>query len=200
DLDEARFEILDALACAAEMRDPAAACHMNAVGELSAKLAHAVGLSGDEARMIGRAARLHDIGKIGVPSCTQVSGNNLSAQQIAAQRDHTLVGARLLGGFKSTLLRVASAIAHHHHERWDGSGYPDGLEGKEIPLPARIVAVADVFDALIHDRPYRKAWSPSAAVELILTGSGTHFDPAVVEAFKSFSWVEQRPEVSLCKA
>ena len=97
---------------------------------------------------------------------------------------------------------MAASIARHHHERWDGTGYPDGLSGRAIPLAARIVAVADVFDALIHDRPYRKAWGEDAAIELILAGSGTHFDPDVVSAFAAFEWVSarSRKEELVCTA
>jgi putative two-component system response regulator len=94
-------------------------------------------------------------------------------------------------------MQTAALIARHHHERWDGSGYPDGVSGEGIPLAARIVAVADVFDALVHDRPYRKAWSEEAAIELILGGSGTHFDPRVVDAFGSLEWVASRSRLEL---
>jgi putative two-component system response regulator len=194
ELEEARLEILEALAHAAELRDPETGRHMRTVGEISGKLAAAVGLDSNTARMIGRVAPLHDIGKIGVPDGTLLKRGPLSEQQLHLMRDHTIIGERLLSSISSPMLRTAASIARHHHERWDGSGYPDGLRGDAIPLAARIVAVADVFDALIHDRPYRTAWTEAAAIELILAGSGTHFDPEVVDAFASFGWVAAHAE------
>ncbi len=188
ELQEARIDLLEGLAHAAELRDPETGRHMRSVGEISEKLALGLGLDPEMSRTIGRLAPLHDIGKIGVPDGTLLKGGPLSEQQLHLMRDHTIIGERLLHSLGSNL-RTAAAIARHHHERWDGTGYPDGLTGETIPLAARIVAVADVFDALLHDRPYRKAWPENAAIELILAGSGTHFDPDVVEAFRSLDWV-----------
>jgi putative two-component system response regulator len=192
ELEEARLELLERLALAAELRDTETGRHLRAVGDLSETLALGLGFPAREARVIGRAARLHDIGKIGVPDGTLLNTGPLSARQLLNMRAHTIVGEQLLSGGDSPMMATAACIARHHHERWDGSGYPDGISGDLIPVPARIVAVADVFDALIHDRPYRKAWSQEAAIELILGGSGTHFDPAVVNAFASLDWVAAR--------
>ena len=189
ELEEARIELLEGLAHAAELRDPETGRHMRTVGEIATRLALALGLDAATARTIGRAAPLHDIGKIGVPDGTLLKRGPLSEQQLHLMRDHAIIGERLLKSLRSPLMQTAASIARHHHERWDGTGYPDGLCADSIPLAARIVAVADVFDALVHDRPYRKAWTEQAAVELILGGSGTHFDPAVVAAFKEFTWV-----------
>lgn len=200
ELEQARIELLEGLAHAAELRDPETGRHMRIVGEISEKLAVKVGLDAETARMIRRLAPLHDIGKIGVPDGTLLKRGPLSEQQLHLMRDHTIIGERLLSSLGPNL-RVAASIARNHHERWDGTGYPDGLSGNAIPLAARIVAVADVFDALIHDRPYRKAWTENAAIELILAGSGTHFDPGVVNAFASFRWVaSQTSERVACTA
>ena len=184
ELEEARLEVLERLALAAELRDTETGRHMRSVGELSAALASRLGVNAPMVEVIRRAAPLHDIGKIGVPDGTLLKRGPLAPHELGAMRDHTIVGARLLSGGTSVLLQTAAVIARHHHEKWDGSGYPDQLSGRSIPLPARIVAVADVYDALIHDRPYRKAWAQADAIELVLEGSGAHFDPAVVEAFR----------------
>ena len=194
ELEAARIELLEGLANAAELRDPETGRHMRTVGAMAAMLALELGLDEKTARTIGRAAPLHDIGKIGVPDGTLLKRGPLSEQQLHLMRDHTIIGERLLNSLGSPLLRTAASIARHHHERWDGTGYPDGLSADAIPLAARIVAVADVFDALIHDRPYRKAWSTQAAIELILAGSGAHFDPDVVSAFRSFTWVNSHSD------
>jgi putative two-component system response regulator len=200
ELEEARIELLEGLAHASELRDPETGRHMRTVGEISEKLALGLGLDADASRAIGRAAPLHDIGKIGVPDGTLLKRGPLSEAQLHLMRDHTIIGERLLGSFCSPLLQTAAGIARHHHERWDGTGYPDGLKGTDIPLAARIVAVADVFDALVNDRPYRKAWSTEPAIELILAGSGTHFDPDVVRVFNSFDWVVRYTQEFACTA
>ncbi len=194
ELEEARLELLERLAFAAELRDSETGRHMRGVGELSEALALRLGLDEVTAKMIGRAAPLHDIGKLGVPDSTLLKNGPLAPLEVEVMRAHTVVGARLLAGGGSAVMQTAAIIARHHHERWDGTGYPDQLSGKAIPLPARIVAVADVFDALNHDRPYRKAWPESAAVDLILGGSGTHFDPRVVEAFRAIDYIAQSDE------
>jgi putative two-component system response regulator len=200
ELEQARIELLEGLAHAAELRDPETGRHMRTVGAISEKLALRLGLDAATATMIGRLAPLHDIGKIGMPDGTLLKRGPLSEQQLHLMRDHTIIGERLLSSLGANL-RVAASIARHHHERWDGTGYPDGLRGDAIPLEARIVAVADVFDALVHDRPYRKAWTEAAAIELILAGSETHFDPDVVNAFGSFGWVaSQARESFACTA
>lgn len=199
ELEEARLDLVERLALAAELRDRDTARHMRVVGQLSQDLALRLGLDEITAQMIGRAAPLHDIGKIGIPDGTLLKPGPLTCPQMDVMRNHTIVGERLLSGGVSTVMRAAAVIARHHHERWDGSGYPDKLCGESIPLSARIVAVADVFDALVNDRPYRKAWSEESAIDLILAGSGTHFDPRVVEAFKSLDRVEARIcDDSLC--
>ncbi len=201
ELDEARLEMLERLALAAELRDTETGRHMRGVGELAGSLARRMGVDAETAAMIGRAAPLHDIGKLGIPDSALLKNGLLSAQETELMRSHAIVGERLLSGGVSMVMQTAAVIARHHHERWDGTGYPDRLSGHAIPLAARIVAVADVFDALAHDRPYRKAWPEEAAIELIIEGSGTHFDPAVVEAFMSEPWVASRiPRALQCTA
>ncbi|MGK2962134.1 MAG: HD domain-containing phosphohydrolase [Gemmatimonadaceae bacterium] len=201
ELEEARLEMLERLALAAEVRDTETGRHMRGVGGLAESLALRMGLAEETAAMIGRAAPLHDIGKLGIPDSALLKNGPLSAQETELMQSHTLVGERLLSGGMSMVMQTAAIVARYHHERFDGTGYPDRLSGQAIPLAARIVAVADVFDALAHDRPYRKAWPEEAAIELIIEGSGTHFDPAVVEAFMSEPWVAARiPQRLLCTA
>ena len=134
---------------------------------------------------IGRAAPLHDIGKIAIPDSILLKPDKLTAEEREIIKSHTLIGARILAGSQSELLRVASEIALTHHERWDGNGYPNGLAGAAIPLVGRLVAVADVFDALAHQRPYKHAWPINEAAAEISSQSGRQFDPAVVEVFKT---------------
>ncbi len=201
ELEEARLEMLERLALAAEVRDTETGRHMRGVGELAESLARRLGLDDDTAAMIGRAAPLHDIGKLGIPDSALLKNGPLSMPETELMRSHTLVGERLLSGGMSMVMQTAAIVARYHHERFDGTGYPDKLSGQAIPLSARIVAVADVFDALAHDRPYRKAWPEEEAIELIIEGSGTHFDPAVVNAFMSEPFVAARlPQSRLCTA
>jgi len=190
ELEEARLEVLERLALAAELRDAETGRHMRSVGELSASLATRLGVDAQTTEIIRRAAPLHDIGKIGVPDGTLLKRGALTDDERDIIRAHTIVGERLLSGGCSALVQMAAVIARHHHEKWDGTGYPDGLSGRAIPFAARIVAVADVFDALVFDRPYRPAFPEDVAIEMILQGSGTHFDPAVVEVFRSLEWVK----------
>ncbi|UQN08206.1 HD-GYP domain-containing protein [Deinococcus sp. QL22] len=132
--------------------------------------------------MLGIAARLHDVGKIGIPDTVLLKPGKLSPEQYTQMQTHTLIGARILSGGRSELLRLAEEIALTHHERWDGGGYPRGLSGAQIPMSGRIVAIADVFDALTQARPYKRAWTLQEAIEEIQQQSGVHFDPSVVEA------------------
>src|SRR5690606_9716812 len=130
-----------------------------------------------------RAAPLHDVGKIAIPDAILRKEGRLTDEEFAVMRQHTVVGARILGGGRSDLMAVAESIALSHHERWDGSGYPDGLRGEEIPMHARIVAIADVYDAVTTPRHYRSPWSPEVAIREITRAAGTHFDPAVASVF-----------------
>lgn len=163
--------------------------HSHRVSTLTARIAHVLGLDAGFVKQIEQAARLHDIGKIAVPERILQKCSGLSDDEWAIMRTHTVVGAKLLAeqssphDHRSPHIQMAERIARYHHERWDGRGYPIGLAGEEIPLEARIVAVADVFDALVSRRPYKEPWSISQAVEMIRSAVGTQFDPQVVAAF-----------------
>ncbi len=183
ELYEATEDCLWRLARASEYRDDDTGEHTIRVGVVSSRIASELGIGADEVDMIRRAAPLHDIGKIGIPDSILLKPGKLTAEEFAVMRSHVKIGASLLAGSSSKLMLMAEKIALTHHEKWDGSGYAMGLKGDEIPLPGRIVAVADVYDALIHDRPYKQAWPAEKAVAEIEAQSGAHFDPAVVDAF-----------------
>jgi putative two-component system response regulator len=182
ELEEARLEVLERLATAGEFRDDETGEHARRVGATAQQLADAVGANGATTR-IGIAAPLHDIGKIAIPDSLLLKAGRFTTGEHALMQRHTSIGADMLGGTSSGLLALARDIALTHHERWDGSGYPAGLSGDDIPVAGRIVALADVFDALTHKRPYKPAWRVQDAVEEIQRGSGAQFDPTLVEAF-----------------
>lgn len=183
DLEQARLEMLERLALAAEYRDDETQEHAWRIGRTSALLSHALGLPDGDIQLIQRAAPLHDIGKIGIPDVVLLKPGRLTEQEFEVIKTHAEIGAQILSGSESPLLRLAQEIALSHHERWDGAGYPAGLSREAIPREGRIVAVADVFDALTHTRPYKEAWPVEKAVEEILGQAGRQFDPGVVEAF-----------------
>lgn len=183
ELEEARVEVLERLARAAEFRDDDTGHHTRRVGELSARLARRLGLAPRAVELLRLAAPLHDVGKIGVPDAILLKPGKLTDREWEVMKRHTVIGAELLAGSSSALLQLAERIARWHHERWDGTGYPDRLVGEEAPLEARIVAVVDVFDALRSPRPYRAAWPVEQVVEEIRSERGRHFDPDVVDAF-----------------
>lgn len=183
ELEAAKLEILERLARAADFRDESSFGHTTRVGELAARIAAQMGLTTAEIDQIRVAARLHDIGKIGVSDSILMKPGRLAPAEFLAQEKHTVIGANILSGSRFPILRLAEDIALTHHECWDGSGYPRGLREDEIPLCGRIVAVADVFDALTHTRVYKAAWRISDAVDEIRHQRGKKFDPAVVDAF-----------------
>jgi putative two-component system response regulator len=182
-LEEARIEILERLALAAEYRDDATGEHTRRVGTESAALARALGMSLDEVDDIRRAAPLHDVGKIALPDSILLKEGPLTEDEMEVVREHPAVGARILSGSRVPILLVAEDIALSHHECWDGTGYPQGLAGEEIPMSARIVSIVDVFDSLTHERPYKHAWTEEEALDEIESLAGTKFDPRAVEAF-----------------
>jgi putative two-component system response regulator len=182
ELEDAQKEILYRLTLAAEFRDDDTMQHMHRVGRVSAQIGAEMGLSAETVRLLRLAAPLHDLGKIAIPDQILLKFARLDEEEYAAMRAHTAAGAELLSGSAHGLLQMAEQIALTHHEHWDGSGYDRALKGDEIPLVSRIVAVADVFDALTHSRPYKPAWSITNALEEIAGQSGKHFDPGVVEA------------------
>jgi len=182
-LEEARLEILERLALAAEYRDDATGEHTRRVGRECAALAEALGLPSDEVEHIRRAAPLHDVGKIAVPDSILLKRGSLSDDEKKKMREHTTVGASILSGSRFPMMRIAEEIALHHHECWDGSGYPDGLQGEQIPLVARIASIIDVFDSLTHWRVYKRAWTTEEALDEIERLAGSKFDPVVAEVF-----------------
>jgi putative two-component system response regulator len=190
ELEETRIEMLERLAMAAEYRDDDTHRHTERVGNLSSELASLLGMGVDAVQLMSRAAALHDIGKIGIPDALLLKPAGLTAAEMDLMRTHTKIGAHILGGSHVPLLQLAEVIALSHHERWDGDGYPRQLSGKNIPLPGRIVAVADTFDALTNDRPYRKAVSVNDALAEIARNRGTHFDATVVDALLSLKPIE----------
>ena len=183
ELEEARLEILERLALAAEYRDDDTGRHTDRVGRACGLLSRAMGLPDADVELMRRASPLHDIGKIGVPDSILLKPGKLTAEEFAVMKQHTAIGARILSGSRFPLLRVAEQIALTHHERWDGSGYPGGLAGEDIPLPGRILAIVDVFDALISVRPYKRAWTHEEALAELDLQRGRHFDPRVLDAF-----------------
>jgi putative two-component system response regulator len=185
ELEQTRLESVERLARLAEYRDDATYEHPQRVGRTAGLLAEGLGLAPDVVEAIRAAAPLHDVGKVGVPDRILLKPGRLTAGEFELMKSHTVIGAEILAGSTWPVLRLAEEIALSHHERWDGSGYPDGKREGEIPVSGRIVIVADNFDALTHSRPYAEAWDPDRAAAEIRRQSGQHFDPEVVEAFGS---------------
>jgi putative two-component system response regulator len=183
ELEASRLEILDRLAVAAEYRDDETHEHARRIGRTAELLACELGLGERTRTDIRRAAPLHDIGKIGIPDSILLKPGKLTNAEFDEMKRHASIGADMLSGSRAPILNMAEQIARTHHERWDGSGYPAGLRGEAIPIVGRIVAVADVFDALTHRRPYKEAWEVDRALEEIRSNSGRQFDPRVVAAF-----------------
>lgn len=183
ELEAARLESLQRLALAAEYRDDGTHEHTARVAQTSYRLAQMLGIAEDDAALIGQAAQLHDVGKLAIPDAILLKRHKLNEAEFERLKAHTTAGAAILAGSRSDLLRPAEQIALTHHERWDGSGYPHGIEAEDIPRSGRIAAIADVFDALTHARPYKCAWSVPDAVAEIRRLCGRQFDPELVDAF-----------------
>jgi len=176
-------ETIFCLAKAAEYRDPETGAHILRMAHYSAHIARHMGLAPEQQDLLLQAAPMHDIGKVGTPDLILLKPGKLSVEEFAVMKQHATIGYEILNANSSPLLKVAAEIAHTHHEKYDGSGYPRGIRGDEIALFGRIVAVADVFDALTSERPYKKAWSVELASQWLRDNAGTHFDPACVTAF-----------------
>lgn len=190
---EREEEVIWRLARAIELRDGNTGNHISRVANFARIIAQQLGLDNETCRNIFLATPLHDIGKIGTPDTILLKTGQLDKDELKTMRQHTSIGGVLLENGRSELVRIAHQIAVSHHEKWDGTGYAIGLAGEDIPLPGRIVAIADVFDALCSERPYKRAWSPAEARAEILAQSGKHFDPKCVMAF-SEAW----PEIMKC--
>jgi PAS domain S-box-containing protein len=183
ELESARHETLRRLALAAEFRDNDTYAHTERVGELSALIAQQLELPAEQVQLIRLASPLHDVGKLGIRDSILLKPAKLTPAEFAVMQEHTVDGAKILGGSSSDVLQLAEQIALSHHERWDGTGYPGRVAADAIPIAARIVALADVFDALTHRRPYKAPWPLDEALAEIRRSSGSHFDPSVVQAF-----------------
>jgi putative nucleotidyltransferase with HDIG domain len=196
DLEASRLETLGRLARAAEFRDDDTREHTERVARTAALLARRLGWTDAQVAQLELAAPLHDIGKIAIPDAILLKPGGLTEEEFEHMRSHAATGAEMLAGSTSPVLQMAERIALAHHERWDGSGYPHGIAGQDIDIAARIVAVADVFDALTHERPYKRAWPAAEARDEILAQAGSQFDPDVVQAFAALPVAELRAEAT----
>ena len=185
ELEASRTELIERLVRAAELRDPDTGFHIQRMARYCEALGRAIGMDEHSRKTLSAAAPMHDVGKLGVPDHILLKAGDLTDEECKIMQQHTLVGADVLAGSNSDLIRMAEEIARTHHEQWDGKGYPSGLKGEDIPLSGRICAICDVFDALTSDRPYKSAWTTAKAAEEIGRLSGTHFDPRLVMAFFS---------------
>jgi putative two-component system response regulator len=176
-------ELLFRMSRAAEFRDPETGAHIQRMAHYSHLIAGSLGLSPEDQNLILQAAPMHDVGKIGIADYILLKPGKLTPEEFDVMKTHAQLGFELLKGSESVVLQAAASIAISHHEKFDGSGYPYGVAGQSIPLFGRIVAVADVFDALTSERPYKKAWDFARAIEFLREGAGQHFDAACVEAF-----------------
>ncbi|MCE9680598.1 response regulator [Shewanella sp. AS1] len=183
ELAESRELVIHCLGRAAEFKDNETGLHVIRMSHYTAIIARAANQREDWCQLLKSAAPMHDIGKIGIPDSIMLKTGPLNEAEWEIMRQHPQIGATIIGDTYSALLDLARSISMTHHERWDGTGYPKRLKGTNIPLEGRIVALADVFDALTNERPYKKAWPVEEAVEYIKAGSGSHFDPELVYIF-----------------
>ena len=195
EVEERERETLSRLARAIEYRDTGTSAYLERMSRVAGLIAEELGLFEDEVRMIEMSAPLHDIGKIAIPDAILMKAGPLTDEETAIMRRHPRIGHELLSGSQNRFIQAGALIALRHHERFDGSGYPDGLVGEAIPLEARIVAVADVFDALISPRPYKLAWDIEASLGYLYAQRGRLFDPRCVDAL-----IQCRPRLDeICK-
>jgi len=193
-LHETRLQIIQRLGRAAEYKDNETGLHVIRMGHYTHILGLAAGMSEHEAEMLINAAPMHDIGKIGIPDNILRKPGKLNREEFEVMKTHCNIGAEIIGDDRSELLQLAKVVALTHHEKWNGSGYPNGLAGDDIPRVGRIVAIADVFDALTSERPYKKEWPVDQAIDYLQTNAGEHFDPQLVPLF-----VNTLPEVLVIK-
>jgi response regulator RpfG family c-di-GMP phosphodiesterase len=183
EIHERELETLKMLAKAGEFRDTYTANHLLRMARYCALIGHNLGLNANTVDLLAVTAPMHDIGKVGIPDSILLKKGSLTADEIGVLQTHTQIGYDILKGSPSKYLSTGAIIALSHHEKYDGSGYPNGLLGGDIPIVARVVAVADVFDALISARPYKAAWAVEPSIAYLRNGRGTYFDPACVDAF-----------------
>ncbi|MGK5026123.1 HD domain-containing phosphohydrolase [Janthinobacterium sp. RB2R34] len=183
ELRRSRLQVIQRLGQAAEYKDNETGMHVIRMSYYARQLALAAGFSDAQAEDLLNAAPMHDVGKIGIPDAILQKPGKLDAQEWQVMRSHAEIGASIIGEHAGGLLKMAHTIALTHHEKWDGSGYPNGLKGEEIALEGRIVAIADVFDALTSERPYKRAWTVEEAIATMRRDSGVHFDPELIELF-----------------
>ena len=183
ELNNSRLEVIRRLGRAAEYRDDMTGFHIIRMSRYSQLLALAAGMQDTEAETLLNASPMHDIGKIGIPDNILMKPGKFDPEEWKIMQTHVAIGVEILSGSDSVLMNMAAEIAQNHHEKWDGSGYPRALAGEDIPLTGRIVAVADVFDALTSVRPYKEAWSVEKAIEYLKEQSGKHFEPRLVDLF-----------------
>ncbi|MCA9794116.1 MAG: response regulator [Candidatus Eremiobacteraeota bacterium] len=182
-LQEAHFEMVRRLGLAAEYRDDETGLHISRMSRYAVVVARAMGVPIEQREQLLHAAALHDVGKIGIPDHVLLKKGKLTPEEWEIMKSHAKIGAELMRGGTSELMKMAERVARWHHERWDGKGYPDGLRGEQIPIEARIATVCDVFDALTSDRVYRDAVVLDEALDTMAQCRGHHFDPAVYDAF-----------------
>lgn len=183
-LHETRREVINCLGRAGEYRDNETGMHVVRMSYFSARLGREMGMSEEDADLLFHASPMHDIGKIGIPDNVLLKPGKLDAEEWEIMKTHVTIGVEILSRDDSPLMAMARLVALHHHEKFDGSGYPNGLKGDQISLEGRIIAVCDVFDALTSERPYKKAWSMEESLNFLEEGKGKHFDPLVVDTFK----------------
>jgi CHASE2 domain-containing sensor protein len=195
ELHDAQLEIVRRLALAAEQRDEETGAHIDRISDRCYDLALAIGLPESEAELIRHASVLHDVGKIGIPDRILLKPGKLDPDEWEVMKTHAAIGAQILAGSVSPLLQLGETIALTHHERWDGSGYPQSLAGEDIPLAGRICAICDVYDALRSVRPYKRAWTREEALAEIVRERGSHFDPQLVDTFLELERSSGDPEL-----
>lgn len=194
ELGKTNMEIIERLAMASEYRDDQTGMHVKRMSYFSRALARAYGLNSEECEIIFYAASMHDLGKIGIPDNILLKPGSFNPEERKIMNTHAQIGANILSGSSSKLLQIASLIALTHQEKWDGTGYPGGLKGEEIPIYSRVVAICDVFDALTMERPYKKAWSAEDALVKLKNDAGIHFDPDLIHCFSGIY-----PEILMIK-
>ena len=185
ELKRTRLQVVQRLGRASEYKDNETGMHVLRMSHYSKVLALAYGFSEQQAETLLHAAPMHDIGKIGIPDHIMLKPGKLTDEEFEVMKTHPQIGAEILGEADSDLLRIAKSVALTHHEKWNGKGYPNGLKGEEIPIEGRIVAIADVFDALTSKRPYKEAWSVEKTMDLMKREAGEHFEPKLVELLEA---------------